>query len=208
MTPGARLAVLLLPTLPTGVALAGGGAGAGAAGTRWPQLAAHSQRLVLQASAPASVPFADVHGRAAYVLECRQEPAAIVHCSLGEAGRPGASLLVRAGLRDRGLFRERDVQGACASYPQFGRQRSFRLRGFELSLALVDLPPATAGAPPAQALQVDLRPDALATAAVAEVPEAGDPDAAGHGCQAPPPVADPFSCRKPVVEVAKPDCTQ
>jgi hypothetical protein len=82
------------------------------------------------------------------------------------------------------------------------------LRGFELSLGLVDLPPARAGGPSGHALQVDVQPDALATAAEAEAPGPPDPDSPGHGCQAPPPVADPFSCRKPEVEVTKPGCTQ
>lgn len=198
----------LLPMAFAGLAFAGL-AHAGAEGARWPQPAPQSQRLVLQASPSPAVPIEDAHGHVAYLLECRGEPAAIVHCSLVEAKEHGgANLLVRAGLRDRGLFRERDLQGACATYPQFGRQRSFRLRGFELSLGLVDLPPARAGGPSGHALQVDVQPDALATAAEAEAPGPPDPDSPGHGCQAPPPVADPFSCRKPEVEVTKPGCTQ
>jgi len=50
--------------------------------------------------------------------------------------------------------------------------------------------------------------DALAKSARAEAPEAPDPQSPGHGCQAPPPVADPFSCRKPEVEITQPTCTQ
>ena len=175
----------------------------------WPALPAQSQRLALKAARPLQVPIQDAQGRLAYLLECHEEAAAIVHCSLRDARRPAdASLLARAGLRDRGAFRVRDLQGACASYPQFGRQRSFRLRGFELSLALVDLPPGAGGGPPAHALQLDVQPDPLASTSEAEPPQAPDPESPGHSCQAPPPAADPFACRKPEVEITKPACTQ
>ena len=148
-------------------------------------------------------------GQPAYLLECRGDAASALRCSLHEAQRPaGASLLVRTGQRDRGLFSAQDLHGACASYPQFGRQRSFRLRGFELSLALLEVPAVAAGGQPRQALQLDVLPDPLASAAEAEAPEVPDPQSPGHSCQAPPPVADPFSCRKPEVEVTKPTCTQ
>jgi hypothetical protein len=194
------------------LAAAGAAAAAGpspAAGAPWPQLAPLSQRYTLEPPHSLRVVLKGTKGEPAYLLECRSDAAAAVQCGLHEAQRAaGASLLVRAGLRDRGLFRAPDLQGACASYPQFGRQRSFRLRGFELSLALLDVPAATAGGRPRQAVQLDVQPDPLASAAQAEAPEVPDPQAAGHSCQAPPPVADPFSCRKPEVEVTKPTCTQ
>lgn len=185
-----------------------GTAAAAAADAHWPVPAALSRRLALRPAQPLSVALPDAQGRPLYQLDCREQPGAIVHCALVEAGKPGgASLLLHAGLRDRGAFRERDLQGACAAYPQYGRQRSFRLRGFELSLALVDLP-AVAGGPPGRALQVDLHPDPQALAAEAEAPAPPDPDSPGHGCLAAPPAADPFSCRKPEVEVPQPSCTQ
>jgi hypothetical protein len=180
-----------------------------AASAPWPQLAPFSQRLALEASQVLRIALKGPQGQPAYLLECHGDAAAALQCSLHEARRAaGASLLVHAGLRDRGLFRAQDLHGACASYPQFGRQRSFRLRGFELSLALLEVPASAAGGQPRQALQLDVQTDPLASADEAEAPEVPDPQSPGHSCQAPPPVADPFSCRKPEVEVTKPTCTQ
>jgi len=211
-----RAAVTLFPPALVAAALAGAsasavaGAAAPARGVTapWPQLAPLSQRFELGASQVLAVPLKVAQGHVAYQLVCRAQDMAAVRCDLLDATKKGGrSLLMHAGLRDRGLFHARDLEGACGAYPQFGRQRSFRLRGFELSLALFDEPGGTAGHP-RLALQLDVQPDALATAPEAEAPEVPDPLSPGHSCQAPPPVADPFSCRKPEVEVTKPGCTQ
>jgi hypothetical protein len=50
---------------------------------------------------------------------------------LGEAGDGGP-------WHTRGQFHHSELGGACAAYPQYGRVRTFRLRGFEFTLDLSD----------------------------------------------------------------------
>ncbi|MFM2288651.1 MAG: hypothetical protein RL684_1794 [Pseudomonadota bacterium] len=199
---------LLSHTRGAALAFAAAATAAPATPPAWPVVAAFSQRVTLEASRHVLLPIKDARGQALYVLDCGAAGDAVVHCRLDEPKLRADSLLGSTGLRDRGVFQARDLQGACAAYPQFGRQRSFRLRGFELTLALLDLPAASAGAPVRHALQVDVQADALARSARAEAPEPPDPQSAGHGCQAPPPPVDPFSCKKPEVEITQPTCTQ
>jgi hypothetical protein len=39
----------------------------------------------------------------------------------------------------RGFFHQRELLGSCASYPEYGAKRRFRLRGFELAISLDDM---------------------------------------------------------------------
>jgi hypothetical protein len=64
-------------------------------------------------------------------------------CILNPGGREGdASLLSEDGSsahHSRGAFYQRELVGACAAYPEYGRIRNFRLRGFALTLAMTDV---------------------------------------------------------------------
>ena len=69
----------------------------------------------------------------------------------------------------RGQFHASDLEGACGDYPEYGRVRHFRLRGFELTLRAAEVV-ATQGTPLRLTLGVSLEPNASIVSPVAEQP--------------------------------------
>jgi hypothetical protein len=73
----------------------------------------------------------------------------------------------------RGEFYYYEFQGTCSDYPEWGRKRSFRLRGMRLQLELFDIHFA-ADPPPGRlasfGFKVEVIPDPLALSAISEPP--------------------------------------
>lgn len=98
----------------------------------------------------------------------------------------------------------KDLVGPCASYPEHGRVRHFRLRGFVLTLSFADIEPS--GTRPDEAayavMHVSVRRDPAARTAWAEETGFLDPDraAARFGeprCATVRKIAEPRMCRDP-----------
>jgi hypothetical protein len=70
----------------------------------------------------------------------------------------------------RGQFTGSDLVGACGKYPEFGRNRSFRLRGFVLRLGVTNLVRGPEGSPRGFTLAVSVDRDPTARGAQAERP--------------------------------------
>jgi hypothetical protein len=68
----------------------------------------------------------------------------------------------------RGQFHSSELVGACASYPEFGRVRSFKLRGFKLTLSISGLVQGRDGSPSRFKFHVALAPDPSANGAQAQ----------------------------------------
>jgi hypothetical protein len=75
----------------------------------------------------------------------------------------------------RGLFRRSQLVGACGAYPEFGLNRSFRLRGFVLRLAVRNLGLDSDGSPRRFTLAVSVESDPGAKGAQAERPDYLEP---------------------------------
>jgi hypothetical protein len=71
----------------------------------------------------------------------------------------------------RGQFCTNELIGACGAYPEFGTERSFRLRGFVLHLSAQNLKLNSDGALQGLTLAVSVRQDPAAKGAQAERPE-------------------------------------
>jgi len=71
----------------------------------------------------------------------------------------------------RGQFTGSDLVGACGAYPEFGLNRSFRLRGFILRLRVVNLELGSEGRPSRLTLTVSVDGDPTAIGAQAERPD-------------------------------------
>jgi hypothetical protein len=90
-----------------------------------------------------------------------------------ELGLSGQSLLAEdesPPWHTRGRFDTGQLVGACGAYPEFGRARSFRLRGFVLSLSVRNLESNSSGAVRRFTLAVSVRRDQTAIGAQAERP--------------------------------------
>ena len=70
----------------------------------------------------------------------------------------------------RGQFTGNDLVGACGAYPEFGVNRSFRLRGFVLRLGVKNLELGPDGSPRRFTLAVSIERDPTAKGAQAERP--------------------------------------
>ena len=109
-------------------------------------------------------------------------------CILNEGSQEAeASLLSEddsAAWFSRGQFRSRDIVGNCGNYPEFGRVRHFRLRGFELTMEVVS-PEVEAGKVRWLTFRVRVRSDPEATTAWAEPVPFPDPRSGGGKCGPP-----------------------
>lgn len=95
----------------------------------------------------------------------------------------------------RGRFRGEEPIGECARYPEFGQHRSFRLRGFRLSLDAQDIRVDAGGSPASFVLAVAVVPDPTATTARAARPGYLDPRAPDASCRTPVRGQRPLMCR-------------
>ena len=78
----------------------------------------------------------------------------------------------------RGRFFAADLSGSCARIPQFGTNRTFRLRGMELALQVANPVFATSGKLSSLKLTVNVHPDPSAKSPIAEtipMPKSGVP---------------------------------
>jgi hypothetical protein len=75
-----------------------------------------------------------------------------------------------------------DLVDACASYPEYGLLRHFRLRGFELTFSISDLKLNKQGEPEQFKLRVSLRQDDESKSKTAEKLGYLNPHAQGHSC--------------------------
>jgi len=69
----------------------------------------------------------------------------------------------------RGRFFAKNLRGSCASIPDFGAVRRFKLRGMHLTLEIIDPKFAPDGTLQSLKLSVEVRPDASAVRAIAAV---------------------------------------
>jgi hypothetical protein len=122
-------------------------------------------------------------------------------CTLAAGDRPTeASLLSEddsAAWFSRGQFRSEDLVGDCGRYPEYGRQRAFRLRGMRLKLEANDVKADAAGVAHSFVLSISVVPDASATTAQAAQPGFLDPHRQGRSCQTVIKGRDPRMCRNP-----------
>jgi len=128
----------------------------------WPHLRNVSKEVEIDFRAPRTmvdVRLLDVDGKPVYRLICFSGTDEAVDgaggfiysggllCGLGDQGIRLQALLEGGTLLDekesaifsRGAFNPEEIVGACASYPDFGVVRIFRLRGFRLELRLEDV---------------------------------------------------------------------
>lgn len=137
------------------------------------------------------LPIKSVEGQVLYHLFCRGGGSAEGLDELGERdgvnwigplmcvlnqgnGPPSADFLLAEDdsppWHSRGQFIGSDLVGACGAYPEFGLNRSFRLRGFVLRLGVKDLVRGPDGSPERFNLAVSAEQDPTAKGAQAERP--------------------------------------
>jgi hypothetical protein len=163
----------------------------------WPVIQPFSQTFDFPDGRTASVSIAikDVAGKPVYQLDCHtflyeSDPAfeysGDFECRLSAIDSPeSVSTLLTSDPdqpRDwwsRGRFLAEELQGGCGDAPEYGRSRTFRLRGMELRLVLSDVriePAVKEESEPqprfaAFRFQVTAKPDATALTALAECPK-------------------------------------
>jgi hypothetical protein len=93
----------------------------------------------------------------------------------------------------RGQFQWKDLLGACGDYPEYGRVRTFRLRGLKLTLTASNVV-ASADDLRSFDLTVSIVPDPTAIRAQAERPDYLDPRGTA-GCAQVRPGREPRMCR-------------
>lgn len=165
----------------------------------WPKVRALTQEFHFPDALRAAVDLklTDTSGRKIYVLHCR--PGALVLKSVKPHTLPNdadfwadfdchlhslyshdryESLLIdnpydNDESHSRGEFYYYNLQGSCSNYPEWGRKRSFRLRGMRLQLELSDIQ-LVADPPPGRltsfGFKVEVIPDPLALSAISEPP--------------------------------------
>jgi len=172
--------------------------GAFAQESEWPKVASftRSYPVVFDAGLVAiDWPFTTVDGSAQYLFWCRGGPDDILDAMTEQEGinyvgplmcvlnegvvRYEWSLLAEDGVgpwHTRGMFWGSDLLGDCATYPEFGKYRSFRLRGFVLKLAAEDIEVSSDNRVHRFRLIVSLQADPTATSDQAERPGYLRPD--------------------------------
>lgn len=200
--------------------------------TRWPRIQANSVKVGIDLSASRTyvdVPLRDTDGRVRYRLICRAGDdayRAAVERATGVASYQedltcllspkdaeiDVSLLVEYGSpiwHTRGVFRRAEITGSCAAYPEFGRVRTFKLRGIRLTLSLSEsaIPYRETSKHgqggnigPHEALEfadlsIDVRPDSTAATAIADRPAFIDPKGDPAACSKPMEGVEPRMCR-------------
>jgi hypothetical protein len=156
------------------------------------------------------IPIKTADGRVAYYFACRGGSERYLGslsgnwvgplmCTLAEGLRPTeASLLSEddsAAWFSRGQFRAEDLVGDCGRYPEYGRQRTFRLRAMRLTLEAKDVGADAAGVAQTFVLAISVVPDGTARTAQAEQPGFLNPHAQGRSCGTVMRGRDPRMCR-------------
>jgi hypothetical protein len=128
----------------------------------WPEVRPFSRDIPVDLRSPynlVQVDLADSNGKPVYELVCfsgdyaaEQKVGDFIYgggllCGLGPKGAPveqilgNRSLLARndSAIHSRGAFDAQVLAGPCSELKDYGRDRSFRLRGFKLQLKLSDI---------------------------------------------------------------------
>lgn len=160
--------------------------------SEWPKVASFTQSYSVNLDdglVAIDLPFTTVDGSVQYLFWCRGGPDDILDamtereginyvgplmCVLNEGVvRYEGSLLAEDGVgpwHTRGMFGLSDLLGDCSNYPEFGRNRSFRLRGFVLKLVAEDIEVSSDNRWRGFRLIVSLQADPTATSDQAERP--------------------------------------
>jgi len=163
-------------------------------GEEWPAVKPVTQSFEVDLGAAVvafDLPIKSVEGRVLYRLFCRGGGSAEALDELGEGdgvnwvgplmcvlnqgnGPPSEDSLLAEDdsppWHIRGQFIGSDLVGACGAYPEFGLNRSFRLRGFVLRLGVKNLVRGRGGSPGRFNLAVSVEQDSTAKSARAERP--------------------------------------
>lgn len=138
------------------------GVSEGACAGEWPTLRPFSKEVAIDLRSPfnlVQVDLADINGKPTYELVCFSGDYAAEEkigdfiygggllCGLGLKGIPVAQILShqtllsddKTALHSRGAFDAQALAGPCATFPEFGSDRTFRLRNFELQLKVTDV---------------------------------------------------------------------
>lgn len=194
-------------------------------GQKWPNVRPFSKIVIINWQAQkqlVSVNIPSQSGNPTYKLVCfsgndsaAQEQAIVYSgglvCALGELATPNAWLFGNRSLLSdgkteamfsRGNFNPEDIVGACSTYPEFGRNRSFHLRGLVVNLRLSDVKVSTSyaggsdfrkmfnnldrsGYPISRSvLTVSVKPDSASTSEYAAPVEVRDPKGNKQACLA------------------------
>ncbi len=162
---------------------------------------------------PIDLPLSDKTGQVQYLFWCRggsEEYLATqtvgddfllgpFSCGLKSRNKnPGRNLL---GEDDSPLWHTRaqyhydQLLGKCGDYPEFGRVRTFKLRGFRLTLTVSDVKTNPYGDITYFRFGVSLNPDKSAIASIAERPDYLSPYGEGRSCEFVRKGKDPRYCR-------------
>lgn len=148
-------------------------------------------------------PLYDVNGMIKYLFVCRGGGekyldelerdrniiyVGILGCRLSEGDKEiEYSLLAEdevAPWHTRGQFHNfNEVVGDCGNYPEYGRIRHFRLRGFELTLSATDMAYAASNQLQSFTMRITLRQDDQIASSHAEQPGYLTPYAEGRNCR-------------------------
>lgn len=95
----------------------------------------------------------------------------------------------------RAQYHDDQLIGKCGAYPDFGRMRTFRLRGFRLTLTASDVKINPPGEVTYFRLYVSLNPDKSAIGLIAQRPDYLSPYGQGRSCDIIRKGKDPRYCR-------------
>ncbi len=95
----------------------------------------------------------------------------------------------------RGQYHFAELLGKCGDYPEFGRLRIFKLRGFRLMLTVSDVKTRPSGDITYFDFGVSLKADKSAIGPIAERPDYFSPYGEGRSCEVMRKGKDPRYCR-------------
>ncbi|MBN2320746.1 MAG: hypothetical protein JXR49_16830 [Acidobacteria bacterium] len=172
--------------------------------TSWPVMKEFDEELLAYADGkPIEYvkPLTDINGNIKYLLVCRggsnEYTASLsddlninyvspLTCILNDGGTETESSLLAEDdsppWHTRGQFHLNDLVGACANYPEYGLLRHFRLRGFEITLSVIDVKLDKQGNPEQFNLRISLRQDVEIKSTSAEQPGFLNPHIKGRNC--------------------------
>ena len=167
-----------------------------AAESTWPKMKEFDDSFVVDTREEGTEfikPLCDVNGTVRYVFLCRAGTDGYLDkhshditfvgplfCRLSEGAKEVEfSLLAEddsAPWHSRGQYDFRSLLGDCGKYPEYGRVRHFRLRGFELTLSVTDVVPSDHDQLVSLRMNVSLRRHDRITSKQAEQPGYLPPD--------------------------------
>lgn len=183
-----------------------------ALGQAWPHVQRLDRRIDVdfrRERIEIDVPIRATDGRVVYDFACRGGSEAFLDtltdnwagplmCTLAEGEQATVASLLSEddspAWYSRGQFFVEDLIGACGRYPEYGRQRSFRLRGMRITLEAQDV--SADGR--AFVLSITVVPDPTAVTRTADQPGVLSPRGQGRSCETVIRGRDPRMCRNAV----------